>query len=83
MKAAVLHAPDQPMSIEEVTFAKPRRKEALMRTEMPRRPTFGKQEHPNSGQLIPQGTGQKEIDSGFQPPAGAVLRQPIGFGMAA
>jgi S-(hydroxymethyl)glutathione dehydrogenase/alcohol dehydrogenase len=32
MKAAVLHAPNQPMTIEEVSLAKPKRKEVLVRT---------------------------------------------------
>jgi S-(hydroxymethyl)glutathione dehydrogenase/alcohol dehydrogenase len=32
MKAAVLHAPRQPMTIEEVSIAKPRRREVLIRT---------------------------------------------------
>ena len=32
MKAAVLHAPNQPMTIEEVSLARPKRKEVLVRT---------------------------------------------------
>ena len=32
MKAAVLHAPRQPMTIEDVAIAKPKRREVLVRT---------------------------------------------------
>ncbi|HEY2187292.1 MAG TPA: alcohol dehydrogenase, partial [Caldimonas sp.] len=32
MKAAVLHAPHQPMTIEDVAIGKPRRREVLVRT---------------------------------------------------
>ena len=32
MKAAVLHAPNQPMTVEEVSLAKPKRREVLVRT---------------------------------------------------
>ncbi len=32
MKAAVLHAPNQPMTIEDVVLEKPKRREVLVRT---------------------------------------------------
>ena len=53
MKAAVLHAPRQPMTIEEVAIEKPKRREVLVRTAaagpVPQRPALHRGRLPDAG----------------------------------